>query len=173
MSLAADINIGVRHVLPVFPFLAIAGAGAFAARQRAVQAIAVALLFWQAGESIAAHPDYLAYFNEIARGREERILADSNLDWGQDLARLAQHMREHGIDAVQLSYFGRSDPTKFGLKATPLEAAHPQPGWIAVSVTNLVMKPELAWLRDRAPDARVGKSIRLYRDATPTPAASR
>jgi 4-amino-4-deoxy-L-arabinose transferase-like glycosyltransferase len=162
VSMAAGINIGLRHVLPMYPFLIIVASGAFASGRRTVTVAALLLAAWHAGESIAAHPDYLAYFNEIARGREERFLVDSNLDWGQDLARLWQYARGHGIDTIYLSYFGRSSPAKMGVNAVALGEQRPVRGWAAVSVSNLMLKRELAWLRERKPAARVGKSIWVY-----------
>lgn len=162
LSLPARINIGVRHVLPMYPMLAMLGGATFTSRRRVVLIAASTLAVWHAGESIAAHPNYLVYFNEIARGHEEQFLVDSNLDWGQDLARLGDYLREHHIDSVQLRYFGRSDPAKFGIRARPLDAGSPEAGWVAVSVTNLILQPDLAFLRTRPPGARVGKSIWLW-----------
>jgi hypothetical protein len=161
-SMPAGINIGLRHVLAVYPFFAILSAGAFAGGRRAVTVAALALAAWHAGESIAAHPDYLAYFNEIARGREEKFLVDSNLDWGQDLARLGQYLRQHQVDSVYLSYFGRCSPIKMGVKAIPLGDQRPRQGWAAASVSNLVLRPELQWLRRCQPVAKAGKSIWIY-----------
>lgn len=162
LSLPAGINIGVRHVLPAFPFLAILAAGAFYSRRPAVRVAAVLLVASHVAESARAHPDYLAYFNQIAHGRGERFLLDSNLDWGQDLARLGRYLQEHHIEWVYLSYFGRSSAAKMGVNAKDLPPDKPTRGWVAVSLSNLMMKPELAWLRDRKPAARVGKSIWLY-----------
>ena len=44
--------------------------------------------------SLAAHPDYLAYFNALAGDDPERIVVDSDLDWGQDIKRLGQRLRD-------------------------------------------------------------------------------
>ncbi len=166
VAMPSNLNIGVRHVLAVYPFLAIAGAGAFARRGKALLAAAVALLAWHVAESVAAHPDYLAYFNQIARGREEQFLLDSNLDWGQDLARLAEFVRRNRIDEIQLAYFGVTWPAKLGLPARQLSPHGPQPGWGAISVNHLmgltVPEANYAWLRGRKPIARVGKSILVY-----------
>ncbi len=165
-GMASHLNLGVRYVLVVFPFLAILGASAFASGRRAVTAAAVVLLGWHAVESIAAHPDYLAYFNEVARGREERFLLDSNLDWGQDLARLGRYQHDQLISDLRLSYFGRTNPEKAGVQPSPLRAGQPVHGWVAVSLNNLLGlyndPGDFAWLRERRPEARIGKSIWLY-----------
>jgi 4-amino-4-deoxy-L-arabinose transferase-like glycosyltransferase len=162
VSMGAAINIGLRHLLAVYPFFAILGSSGFIAGRRWLTMLAIALGAWHGAESIAAHPDYLAYFNEIARGREERFLVDSNLDWGQDLARLGIYLRENRIDSVYLSYFGVSSPAKMGVNASELGNQKPDHGWIAVSVTEWAENPDLLWLRHHQPAARIGKSIWLY-----------
>ena len=56
--------------------------------------------------SVRAHPDYIAYFNELARGRPELVRVDSDLDWGQNFDRLARRLRTRGIKKVSLGMFG-------------------------------------------------------------------
>jgi hypothetical protein len=129
-------------------------------------AAAVALLVcWHGVESLRAHPDYLPYFNQIARGDEHNILGDSNLDWGQDLRRLARYVEENGIENLSLSYFGTASPEAVGLEDFRRFGPRDRPrGWVAVSVTNLqgIYQPRPAWLDAYEPRARVGKSIWLY-----------
>ena len=173
VGVVADINIGVRHILPAFPALAMLAASLFAEtklsigalRRSKLAAVAAGLLAWHAGESLLAHPDYLAYFNQAVRGRAHRVLADSNLDWGQDLARLSEWMRENRVPGVMLWYFGQTPPERFGIRVGA--PAPPQQGWLAISVNNLSGMwgdtAQLAALRQRPPDARIGKSIYLYR----------
>jgi hypothetical protein len=124
-------------------------------------------LAWHALESAAAHPDYLAYFNEVGWGREDRLLGDSNLDWGQDLGRLSRYASEHDIQPLYLAYFGTTRPEAVGLKGTTYLRPGDRPsGWLAVSVTKLQgIYPGdkgYGWLRDFEPTVRIGKSIYLY-----------
>jgi hypothetical protein len=109
------------------------------------------------------------------------LLVDSNLDWGQDLKRLATWMRENGVARVKLSYFGSADPWYYGIDAEALPgytSPHAtgvtreiQPGDIvAVSATNLqgvYLEPEdralMARLRALEPIGKVGWSILVYR----------
>jgi len=165
ISMTANINIGLRHVLSVYLFFAILASGLLAASlSRRTTLVVAALVVWHAAESVLAHPDYLPYFNEIARGREERFLADSNLDWGQDLARLGRYAQEHHIESLQLLHTGPTDPAKFHLHYQPLTG---EPGWIAVSANHLLGSDSksavIQRLRNRPPYARIGKSIWLYR----------
>ncbi|MBI3664822.1 MAG: glycosyltransferase family 39 protein [Acidobacteria bacterium] len=172
LSTQANLNIGVRHVLPIYPLFAILAAGLWAdperlpGRRRTLALAATALAVWQVGESVAAHPDYLAYFNQIARGREERFLLDSNLDWGQDLARLGRFQQEHHIETIHLNYFGVTIPGKVGVRAIELPPFKPVEGWSAISLNKLIGvyndRSEFKWLRERMPTARAGKSIWIY-----------
>jgi hypothetical protein len=172
ICMASRINIGVRHILVLYAFFAVLASGVFAdaarlvLRRPAIRCVALAAVAWHAGESVVAHPDYLAYFNQIARGREERFLADSNLDWGQDLARLGEYLRSHDIHMPQADLFGPTPPYKLGFLVGGLHPLHPQPGWVVISVNHLLginRSPQnYQWFRQRRPDARVGKSIRLY-----------
>jgi len=172
------INLGIRHILPMYPLLAIASGLAIqaawnSARSRVLARISVAVaLLWLGAESAVAHPDYMAYFNELTGGRPEKTLVESDLDWGQDYLRLKKTMDSLAIHRVQLSYDSKVDPAAYGVSYTRLEPCVPVAGWVAVSLHHLVFEPAAyAWL---APYSwrLVGKSIRLYYvpDPPPTPA---
>jgi hypothetical protein len=96
-----------------------------------------ALLTWQAVSVLRAHPSYLAYFNEIAGGPDGgwQYVTDSNIDWGQDLKRLAQFVEERGITEIHLDYFGSADPAYYlnGKYRGGSGCLQPQKGWVAVS----------------------------------------
>jgi hypothetical protein len=133
-ALGAQLSIGHRHILPIYPTLFIAcGALAFLAQkdQRKISAGAVAvLLCWQIGESVAVSPNYLAYFNQIAGGpsRGYQHLVDSSLDWGQDLPALKHWIDNHHADldgkALYLAYFGSADPRANEIDAKRLPEDH-------------------------------------------------
>jgi hypothetical protein len=164
--MASSINIGVRHILPIYPFLAICAGYAIVRIWAWRRAVAVALLAWHFIAGAIAHPDYLAYFNETAR-HPERIALDSNLDWGQDLARLAALVRREKIPHVFMAYFGHADWRRHGISGDDLPANTPVHGWVAISEMKLaVLGADGAgngyeWLQGR-PYRRVGDSIRLY-----------
>jgi hypothetical protein len=69
-------------------------------------------------EVFAAYPDYIAFFNAACGGERggRALLADSNLDWGQDLPLLAQWQKEHSDQPLYLMYFGICDPAAYGIK---------------------------------------------------------
>ena len=169
VSLPSTINLGVRHILPMFPLLAIAGGYAvvrlWEARifPPACRVLAVCLLLWLAVESLAAHPDYLAYFNQVAGKRPERILVESDLDWGQDLNRLQLVLADLKAPRFSYAIFGTADFQRHHLPpAEELLPGRPVTGWVAVSQHYLQIHPgDYAWLAPY-PSRPVGKSIRLY-----------
>ena len=175
-ALPSNITIGVRHVLPIYGPLAVmaaAGAQALWLRRSSVPAgavIAAALIGWQVLESARAHPQYLAYFNQLAGAHPERVLMDSDLDWGQDLDRLSDTLKARGIKRVALSIYTKADLDQHGLpEFTELAPNTPVTGWVAISAFRLYLGylgdspfDDFAWLRRYTPVATVGKSIYLY-----------
>lgn len=125
-SLTSNLNIGHRHILPTYPVLFIlAGwAGRWLSRSTPLAAVtALALGGWHIRESLAVRPHYLAYFNQIVGGPANgwRHLADSSLDWGQDLPGLKQWLDAHAQgERVFLAYFGTGSPAYEGITATAL-----------------------------------------------------
>jgi len=129
------------------------------------------LLAWLAAGSSAAHPDYLPWFNAFAGSHPERILNDSNLDWGQDVLRLVRTSRAMKIPQLTVSLHGTTDLDRIGLPPhTTLEAMSDVHGWLAISETNLAQgnaySPAVrAWLQKLLGGRdyrRIGKTIRLY-----------
>lgn len=119
VSIASRLNIGHRHLAPLEPLLFVAcGSVATIAAGRARKFAAAALLAGYASSSVSAYPGYLAYFNVLAGGKDggAEHLLDSNLDWGQDLGRLARWMREHDVATIDLAYFGTADPKAYGVR---------------------------------------------------------
>lgn len=183
-SLTSKTQIGYRHVLPVYPFLCVwAGLALAKLREsKAGLAAAAALCAWLAASVLRVHPHHLAYFNEAAGGpaRGGAWLADSNLDWGQDLKGLSAELAARGGPTVFLSYFGSDDPAAWGIRYVPVGmygiTARPGepdgafkggPVLFALSETNRAAvyfsrKDVFAWLSERTPVARPGWSVALY-----------
>jgi 4-amino-4-deoxy-L-arabinose transferase-like glycosyltransferase len=175
--LPSHINLGIRHILPIFAFLSIPAAMAlvklFDADRRILRVAGAGLALWYVSASVLAHPDYLAYFNELAAGEPENIRVDSDLDWGQNVERLARRARELGInEQIGFAWFGSVDPSKHGLNWYPASAWEPASGWVAVSATAMMLweeksptgsrKRPWSWLDEFEPLERVGGSILLY-----------
>jgi len=174
------LNLGVRHLLAIYPMLSmVAGYGLTVLfrpdRRLVLVAAATGLLLWYSFSSTLAHPDYLTYFNELAGGKPEQILVGSDLDWGQDLQRLSESLRELGIKDIKLAYFGTADVSRHGLPHfQPLLPYQPTDGWIAISESALKINGDVIarrmgrsvrafdWLENYKPVRHIGRSIRLY-----------
>jgi len=192
LFMAGGKDIGLRYLLPVYPFLFLLAGAALPRGEVRLPGrtfpwragLAGALCLWYLVGTARLHPHHLAYFNELVGGPENgyRYLVDSNLDWGQDLKGLKKYMDQHGIERIKLSYFGTVDPAlyqleyewlpSFVLPAPPHTRAElPTSGLIAISATNLVGvyldgyghgKELFKWLWEYEPIARIGYSIFIY-----------
>jgi 4-amino-4-deoxy-L-arabinose transferase-like glycosyltransferase len=113
-SMTSDLNIGVRHVLPVYPFAAVlAGASAWTIAKSskvAMYAVAAVLLF-QMISSLRTYPNYIPYANEAFGGPDKShlYLADSNVDWGQTLKQVSTYLRSHQITDCWIAQTGVVD----------------------------------------------------------------
>ena len=187
-AFTSSLNIGHRHLLPLYPPLLIlaGGAASFLQRRRRWLSATVAVLTIGAvASSLRAYPHYLAYFNELVdRGAPYRTLVDSNLDWGQDLPGLRAERESRAAGPAYLAYFGESEPEYYGLSLPRIPStdvrgilAPLQPATYWVSATHL----QAVYLRAPGPwnplyerkfqEAR--RAIRTLRDAGPEALAER
>jgi len=164
---AGNLNIGQRHLLPVYPIVFTFGgaAGGWLAH-RAGRWLVGAALAWLLGANLWIYPQYLAYFNELIGGPRHghEWLADSNLDWGQDLIRLGRYARQHPAESIKLAYFGSARPTRY-VDCTALPSytefeprAALTAGTYVISVTQLVGVYDI-YVRDEFWDA---DALRTY-----------
>jgi hypothetical protein len=186
-ALFAGTNMGIRHVLPIYPFFilaAAAGALALARRYRAGAFVVAALMIFHIVSSSRTVPDYLAYSNELFGGTAAtyRVLSDSNVDWGQGLREAGDYLARRHITECWLAYFGTADPAYYHLpcKALPdpyLRWWHdpiPVPpetyrGTVLISATEMAapywgsqaLNPYIHFLHMK-PLANIGGSILVY-----------
>ena len=152
VAMRQGLNIGIRHILVVYPvchILAGSVALSFPSRKHALKIAVALLLGWYAVDSLAVRPSYLAYFSSVAGGPAQgyRRLADSSLDWGQDLPGLKRWLATHNPDdrePVFFSYFGIGDPDYYSITSDRLpgfpdwrkrEVFVFTPGYYAISAT--------------------------------------
>ncbi|MSO19741.1 MAG: hypothetical protein EXQ56_04645 [Acidobacteria bacterium] len=177
----SNMNIGVRHLLPAFPFMFILisrqvvklyeSLKSLTARRAALATLAI-LLTWQAITVLRVFPSYLAYFNELAGGPRGgwQYLNDSNLDWGQDVKRLAQYVEEQGIPGLHAEFFGPPDAVYYFREKYlgPVGCGKPPKGWVALSAMIYTGAP---WNRHcdyrstlpiKTAKARIGHSIFVF-----------
>ncbi len=201
-SIKSNLNIGVRHILPTLPFIYALTArqisfwikGGIQERisnyhgfwqllglywRRIKKGFVVAVLFiWAIISVVSVWPSFLAYFNGIAGGPDNgyKFVVDSNLDWGQDILRLAQFIEKNNIKEIKMDYFSGA-PAEYYIKTAKIESFNremPQKGWLAISATILMGackgdkipcsygERAYTWLDSYKPVAKIGYSIFVY-----------
>jgi hypothetical protein len=166
-SMMSQINIGIRHVLPVIPFICLFIAMQLAGRRALMMIVVIVAAY---GETLWVHPDYLAFFNRFAGGplNGEKFLLDSNLDWGQDQARLKTWLETNARGrTVTTRLFGNPRLYEWphdGFDLLPPEAS-PR-GLFAISrnyAYDVYPSPvPMSGVRRLTPVARIGYSIDVY-----------
>jgi hypothetical protein len=165
------LNIGVRYLLPVYPFIYVflgLGWRFLADPNRWIRWSFSLLLIWAMLTSLLIYPHYLAYFSDAIGGASQgyKYLADSNIDWGQDLKGLKKYLDAHGIERIKLSYFGAAIPQYYKI---PMDYLHSyvimEPenmgesfnsgDYVAISVTNW-QHVHIDWLDRFEPYFRAG-----------------
>lgn len=154
-SVRSPLNIGIRHVLPTFPFIYLLvsrelirwvrtyslpdpqniGEWFKAIYNRYVKALPryiliTFLLVWMGLSVLSSFPYYLSYYNELAGGARSgyKFIVDSNYDWGQDLKNLSAFVQKNKIDLIALDYFGGGSPQYYlGDKFVPWQSLRGQP----------------------------------------------
>lgn len=180
--LGISLNLGIRHILPIYPFLFIlAGSWMMLRISSQLYRPALGAIFVvQLASVVLAYPDFISYFNEISIAKQDgyHILVDSNYDWGQDLGQLAKLQRQDNLTPLYLSYFGTTPPEAYGLQYKPLPGFGlmsnvPKPdirhfhGFIALSVTDLMggkayTGTSYQQFQSIKPYAVAGKTINVY-----------
>lgn len=164
VSIKSPLNIGIRHVLPTFPFLYIlitrgvthwmhSGmiANPHTWNQRLANLFKMSfvnfpkyiffafLMFWIVIGTFTVAPHFLSFYNELAYGTPQgwKIAVDSNYDWGQDLKRLADFVDKNNIQHISVDYFGGGVPSYYlGDRVEGWSGSRGQPkGWFAISAT--------------------------------------
>jgi Dolichyl-phosphate-mannose-protein mannosyltransferase len=192
ISLTSHINIGIRHLLPVYPFLFIASGALLdrclrIGRARKAVVLFVTIAFgWMAYESVRTFPDYVPYTNQLT-GRQPgwRYLSDSNVEWGDDVGELANYLKAHGetrvtaalsagwstlrqydveyVNLLSLPAGSTSDTRYVAIGASFLNGST-VPGGVPGRMTTEERTNFFARYRDRQPEAIFGGSIYLYRE---------
>lgn len=197
VSINSTLNIGVRHLLPTYPFAILLVSGQIAKmvqkakenfnfKSKALIFTVFFLLSWYVVENIKVYPLYLTYFNQAAGGPSGgyRYVTDSNLDWGQDLIRFSDWVKENNIPKIELDYFGWADQSYYlgshfewlwrekYSGAEDFKARNKSDGWLAISITYLQetqgpverpQYPNYLWLKSYQPVTIIGHSIFVYR----------
>jgi hypothetical protein len=147
-------------------------------------AILAGLFTWLAVRCADVYPHGISYFNSWVGGPEHghEYLADSNVDWGQDLPALAKFVRDHDLGKIRLSYFGNDNPWRYfredeieilvppwGKEWAKGSIYKPEPGFYAISATLIpghffgpLYRDYYQVFREMEPIAKAGYSIHIY-----------
>ncbi|HTF65192.1 MAG TPA: hypothetical protein VK638_21165, partial [Edaphobacter sp.] len=186
VTMQAKVNIGLRHILPIYPFLFVLASRLATVQPRRgwpTHVLIVLPLVLTIVSSLKVAPHQLAYFNEMIGGPDQgyRYLVDSNLDWGQDLKGVKEYMDRERLPIIYFSYFGSAPASYYGIRYQyvpwtwpvewpPLADKVPTASTrkiFAISANHLQdvvlpHNPLFQWLRQRTPVAKIGYSIFLY-----------
>jgi hypothetical protein len=175
-------NFGIRYLLPLLPLACVWCCGLMAAEVPArLRRVAVGTAVLLAVEAGAAAPWFLSFYNWPAGGTGggDRLVNDSNVDWGQGLLALRAEMAKRGIHRIHLAYHGTTDPAVYGIDYVPYLGGQPGPEseWLAVSsyyfvgLSQRMMTPhgrtasvrvDFRPLWARTPDARPARCMYLF-----------
>lgn len=177
-------NLGFRYLLPCAPFLIWIASEGFGCLwegkgifpRRASRALALTLLLGQVLSTSLSFPNHIGYFNDLVpESSKKYLLADSNLDIGQDTGRMVRKLDELGLCKTKVAYFGGFPPVVCGNicnRWRAQDAQRPEAGWSyalgveyeqlgsaydpdAVAITN-------GWVRSIPPDIKVGETWRIW-----------
>jgi hypothetical protein len=177
-SLTSHINLGIRHILPIYPFIFIGVSYlanlSFNNRRAAnmYKIVLAALIIFYLATNLKVFPNYLSYFNEAVGGPAQghKYLLDSNLDWGQDIKRLKNYLEKNNIKEFHSLLLGslvKSYYLKDGINMPDnawVEKNGAEKGYYVISA-NPFFDPTwtFQWLQKYAPLARIGYSIYIYK----------
>lgn len=161
VALSGRLNLGLRHLLPVFPCLyALAGLGLAQAAPR-LRWLSVSALVAAGLTLAAAFPHYLAYYNLLAQGQPTAL--GSDYDWGTDLLRLQRAARAK--EPLYVHYYGGLPAQAYLPQAKDLQfeegGSLPDSGWVAMSMNYYL--PVQHWLRQPLPPGADAQQQRLWR----------
>ena len=184
ISLTSGLNIGVRHILPIYPFfivIAAAGACYWVRKYQIVKYVLIALLIFHAVAAFRTAPNYLAFANDFWGGTNNthRLLSDSNVEWGQNNKLIREYVERENISDCRIATFGYGElvqayqpcklmPNDYGWNFTE-QLVEPVPpvveGTIFLSVASFppLGGDEYAPIIKTEPIAQIGGSIFVYR----------
>lgn len=186
LALVAKFNIGVRHVAPLYPFFVILAAAGFVGTIRiltknlasnlklsTISLVLLALVCLRGYSILTTYPHFLSYYNFVAGGTNNgwKVANDANYDWGQDVKRLAEFVRDNNINSLAFDNYTGVYAAKdyYDLPAFqfyPDQKTHK--GYLALSTSVITFyedKPKnYSWVVDNyKPIAKAGKSIFIYK----------
>ncbi|MEO5356472.1 MAG: glycosyltransferase family 39 protein [Nitrospirae bacterium YQR-1] len=179
VSITSDLNIGIRHILPMITSLTLQAIMLLSRQQFWLKyKLWYGAVAFQLFSLISIYPYYTAYFNVFAGGPANgyKHLLDSNLDWGQNLKRLYFWAQKNKIESITVhswmeTYSDLFDEGKIFKHRLSSENGKPK-GYLAISITAIELggkflpkgyeRLERMYLRNMKPVAVVAHSFLVY-----------
>jgi hypothetical protein len=167
-------NLGIRLVLPIYPFLfVIAGYATILFKRlmykRLLRVVVIISLIYVALTAYKVFPDNMAYFNELLgkRIKSYEVLGDSNIEWGQDLKKLKRYIQKNNIKLLRLDIpFVSPDELRYYQipyeLMTEKEKLYPKRGCVYALGVSVLQRNDIEWARNRRPDAEIGRTLKIY-----------
>jgi len=174
-SLTSRIDIGIRHILVILPFLYIFIGGLWASKNLYLRPIIFLLLSAHVAIGILAFPNYIGYFNQIAGGAKGgyKHLIDSNLDWNQNIKRFAKYAKKNNIKDIYQYCWDGSSYQYYGIQNQFLPTT-PVNGVVAICAHQYWIKYDydFSWVEKHwPPDDIVANGIYVWRFDLPDSAS--
>jgi 4-amino-4-deoxy-L-arabinose transferase-like glycosyltransferase len=184
VSMMGNMKLGIRHVMPLIPLLYLFTC--FVLARGRLLYVLLACMALAAFETARVHPDYLGYFNFAVGGVEkgDRYLVGSDMDWGQDVARLAHWLKTEAPNSgtsmgpyyTLRLYVSNPEQLLPLLGLNPGAMERPPAGLFAISTSTKrgladfqfsrdgtrKYGPDYTWLERFEPIKRIGASIEVY-----------
>jgi hypothetical protein len=175
IAMIGHLNLGWRHIMPVYPPLFVLAGFIGTLRISGSKwkhfIIPLLLVLNISVTEFLVFPNQMGYFSQLVGGTHNgpNILQDSNLDWGQDLPKLASFVNTSGITRLPLAYYGNGRVSTYIPEAAHLPtydevASTGLPsGIIGISIGSLYDKSgDYRWLWSYSPIKKIGSSIFIY-----------
>lgn len=174
-SFVLKVDNGVRYVLPVAPFMIVLAAGRISemisSQKKFLLVAAILLLSWNSISFLQSPGNMLSYFNEAAGGTNggRRYLAESNIDWGQNLIRLKNYAETNDMKPLLLYNYGLVPSTAYGFRGGWIPC-RPTRAVIAISANYLYgldpfqkrTKECFSWLNELEPVTIIGGGLLVF-----------
>lgn len=170
LSMASNVNIGIRHIMPIFPLMAvmIGIIGSGIQKSRWIKKVSLVAVFLIAAEFAFVYPSYLSYFNQSYGGMWNgyKVATDSNLDWGQDFHLIKPYLEKHQIAHPYIDYNwnGASSFNHAGITYTHMgDFDKDKDSGMVIIAATFLMQEHYGWLREHPIHDRISPSIFVYK----------
>lgn len=167
ISMLSSIDIGIRHILPILPLIYLIVVGVFNRKNKLLRYLLLIIILLQAITAFKSAPNYLAYFNEIAGGKQNgaKHLIDSNLDWDQNMKSLAKYVHSENISPLNALCWDEGAFAYYNINYKLLTHQVFDEA-VAICVQQYYVPPggfDFEWIKQYPPDANIEGGIYVWR----------